>query len=142
MSASTRVTRSKGESDGLSLPARTRPRRKPTNMENDDGNTALNTTFDTGSDQHHPQTLVHTFPLRCQSTPPWTDTVKMWETPVPAVPTAPHRPLTPCIPLPKSQDSSSNLSQMLAPLFTEDRISCSSDQHQVPRKSRISNLSH
>ena len=127
MSSNSRVTRSKGKSDGLSLPVRTRQRRKPTNMENDDGNTALNTTFDTGSDQHHPQMSVHTSPLRCQSTPPWTDAVKMWETPVPAVPTTPHRPLTPHIPLPKSQDSSSNLSQMSAPLFTEDRYSSSSD---------------
>ena len=100
MSSNTRVTRSKGESDGLSLPARTRPRSKPTNMENDDGNTALNTTFDTGSDQHHPQMPLHTSPLRCQSTPPQTDTVRMWETPVPAVPTTSHRPLTPHIPLP------------------------------------------
>ena len=95
MSSNTRVTRSKGKSDGLSLPARTRPRRKPTNMENDYGDTVLNTTFDTGSDQHHPQMPVHTSPLRCQSTPPWTDTVKMWETPVPAVPATSHRPLTP-----------------------------------------------
>ena len=87
----------------------------------------LNTTFNTGSDQHHPQMPVHTSPLRCQSTPPWTDTVKMWETPVPAVPTTPHRPLTPHIPLPKSQDSSSNLSQMSAPLFTKDRYSSRSD---------------
>ena len=121
MSSNSRVTRSKGESDGLSLPARTGLRRKPTNMENVDGKTALNTTFNTGSDQHHPQMPVHTSPLRCQYTPPWTDTVKMWETPVPAVRTTQHRPLTPCIPLPKSQDSSSNLSQMSAPLFTEDR---------------------
>ena len=69
----------------------------------------------------------HTSPLRCQSTPPQTDTVKMQETPVPAVPTTSHRPLTTCIPLTKSQDSSSNLSQMSAPLFTEDRYSSSSD---------------
>ena len=127
MSSNTRVTRSKGESDGLSLPARTRPRRKPTNMENDDGNTALNTTFDAGSDRHHAQTPVHTSPLRCQSTPPQTDTVKMHETPVPEVPTASHRPLTPRIPLAKSQDASSSLSQMSAPLFTEDICSSSSD---------------
>ena len=127
MSSNSRVTRSKGESDGLSLPARARPRRKPTDMENDDGNTVLNTTFDTGSDQHHAQMSVHTSPLLCQSTPPWTDTVKMCETPVPAVPTAPHRPLTPRILLPKSQDSSSSLSQMSVPLFTEDRYSSSSD---------------
>ena len=64
---------------------------------------------------------------RCQSTPPWTDTVKMWETPVPTVPPTPQRPLTPCIPLPKSQDSGSYLSQMSAPLFTEDRCSSSSE---------------
>ena len=98
-------------------------------MENDDGNTALNTTFDTDSDQHHPQTPVHMSPLRYQSTPPQTNTVKMWETPVPAVPTMSHRLLTPCIPLPKSQDSSSNLSPMSAPLFTEDRYSSSSDDN-------------
>ena len=59
MSSNTKVTRSKVESDGLSLPARIRPRRKPTNIENDDGDTVLNTTFDTGSGQHHPQTPVH-----------------------------------------------------------------------------------
>ena len=161
MSSNSRVTRSKGESDGLSLPVRTRQRRKATNMEND-GNIALNTTFDTDLYQHHPQMPVHISPLpaqpprptstqsvtgpmigdrqpsrttlvtdnsrnRCQSTPPQTDTVKMWETPVPTVPPAPHRPLTLCIPLPKSQDSSSYLSQMSAPLFTEDRYSFNSD---------------
>ena len=127
MSYNTRVTRSKGQSDGLSLPVRTRPRRKPTNVENDDGNTVLNTTFNTGSDQHHPQMPVHTSALRCQSTPPRTDTIRMQKTPVPAVPTASHRPLTPCIPLLKSPNSSSSSSQMSAPLFIEDRYSSSSD---------------
>ena len=160
MSSNSSVTRSKGKSDGLSLPVRTRQRRKSTNMEND-GNTALNTTFDTGLDQHHPQMPVHTSPLpahpprptsaqsvtgpvignrqpsttlvtdnsrdRCQSTPPRTDTVKMQETPVPTVPSTPHRPLTTHIPLPKSEDSSSCSSQMSAPLFTEDRYSANSD---------------
>ena len=126
MSSNTRVTRSKGESDRLSLPARTRPRRKPTNMEND-GDTVLNTTFDTASGQHHPQMPVHTSPLRCQSTPPWTGTARMLETPVPAVPTTSHRLMTSQIPLPRSQDSSSSLSQMSTPLFTEDRCSSSSD---------------
>ena len=77
MASNTRVTRSKGQSDGLSLQVRTRTRRKPTNMENDDGDTILNTTFDAGSDQHHPQTPAHTSPLKCQSIPPQTDTVKM-----------------------------------------------------------------
>ena len=127
MSSNTRVTKTKGVSDGLSLPVRTRQRRKPTNMENDDGDTVLNTTFNAGSDQQPPQMPVHTSPLRCPSTPPQTDTIRMWETPVPAVPTTSHRPLTPYIPLPKSQNSSSSLSQMSAPLFTEDRCSSSSD---------------
>ena len=54
-------------------------------MENDDGDTILNTTFDAGSSQHHPQMPIHTSPLRCQSTPPWTGAIRMWETPVPAV---------------------------------------------------------
>ena len=127
MSSNTRVTRSKGKSDGLSLPTRSKPRRKPTNMENDDGDTILNTTFDAGSSQHHPQMPVHTSPLRCQSTPPWTGTGRMQETPVPAVPAASQRLITPCIPLPRSQDSNTSLSTMSAPLFTEDRCSSISD---------------
>ena len=144
MSSNSRIMRSKGICDGLSLSVRTRQRKKFTSMEND-GNTSSKTIFDTGLDQHHPQMPVHTSPLptqpprptsaqsitgpitgerqhsrttlmtdnswnRCQSMPPWTDTVKMWETPVPTVPPAPHRPLTPCIPLLKSKDSSSYLS--------------------------------
>ena len=96
-------------------------------MENDDGDTVLNTTFDAGSDQHHPQMPVHTSPLRCQSTPPQTDAVRMRETPVPAVPAAAQRPISPHIPLPRSQDSNSSLSTMSAPLFTEDRCSSISD---------------
>ena len=112
---------------GLCLPARTRPRRKSVNMKNDDGDTVLNTTLDAGSSQHHPQMPVHTSPLRCQSTPPQTDTVRMWETPVPAVPAASHRLMTPHIPLPRSQDSNTSLSAMSAPLFTEDRCSSISD---------------
>ena len=160
MSSNSRIMRSKGESDGLSLPARTRQRKQSTNMEND-GNTSLKTTFDTGLDQQHPQMPVHTSPLptqplrptstqsitgpiagdrqppraipvadnsgnRCQSTPPQADAVRMQETPVPTVPPTPQRPLTPCILLPKSQHSGSYLSQMSAPLFTEDRYSSSS----------------
>ena len=98
-------------------------------MENDDGDTVLNTTFDAGSGQHHPQTPVHTSPLRCQSTPPQTDAVRMQETPVPAVPATSHRPMTLHIPLPRSQDSSLSLSAMSAPPppFTEDRCSSISD---------------
>ena len=68
-----------------------------------------------------------TSPLRCQSTPPWTDTVRMQETPVPAASAVSQRPMTPHIPLPRSQDSNSSLSTMSAPLFTEDRCSSISD---------------
>ena len=105
-----------------------RPWRKPTNMENDDGDTILNTTFDVGSSQHHPQTPIHTSPLRCQSTPPQTGTIRMQETPVPAVPVVPQKPITPCIPLPTSPNSGSHLSQLSAPLFTEYRCSSISEE--------------
>ena len=113
MSTNTRVTRSKGKSDGLSLPEMSRPRRKPINMENDDGDTILNTTFNVGSSQHHPQMPIHTSSLRCQSTPPETGAMRMQETPVPAVPAAPQELITPHIPLPTSPTSGSHLSQLL-----------------------------
>ena len=130
MSSNTRVTRSKGKSDGLSLPAKSRPRREPTNMENDDGDTILNATFDAGSSQHHPQMPIHTSPLRCQSTPPRTGAIRMRETPVPAVPLASQRLMTPCISLPRSLDSNTSLSTLSAPLFTEDRYSSISEDNK------------
>ena len=58
MSTNTRVTRSKGESDRLSLPTRTRPTRKET-ISGKEGGMALNTTFNAGLDQHHQQTPTH-----------------------------------------------------------------------------------
>ena len=65
MSTNTRITRSKGESDGLSLPMRTRQTRKQTIMEND-GSTVLNTTFNAGLNQHHQQMPAHTPQLPAQ----------------------------------------------------------------------------
>ena len=127
MSTSTRVTRSKGKSDGLSLPEMSRPRRKPTNMDND-GDTILNTTFNAGSSQHHPQMPIPISSLRSQSMPPQAGTVRMQETPVPAVPAAPQEPITPHIPLPASLTSGSHLSQLSAPLFTEDRCSSTPEE--------------
>ena len=59
--------------------------------------------------------------------PPQDQQVRMWDTPVSALQPAPARPLTPHVPLPKLQDSGSHLSQMSAPLFTEDRCSTSSE---------------
>ena len=97
-----------------------------------DGNMVLNTTFNTGLNQHHPQMLVCMSQLpaqpprptstqsvtrsmtgdgqpsttmsvmnsgnRCQSMPPQADTVRMQETPVPALPPIQQRPLTPVFP--------------------------------------------
>ena len=50
MSTSTRIMRSKGESDGLSLPMKTRPTRKDT-ISGRNGGMALNITFNAGQDQ-------------------------------------------------------------------------------------------
>ena len=52
---------------------------------------------------------------------------RMQETPVPEVPAASQRPMTPCLPLPRSQDSNSSLSTISTPLFTADRCSSISD---------------
>ena len=65
MSTNTRITRSKDESDGLSLPMRTRQTRKQNIMEND-RSTALNTTFNAGLNQHHQQMPAHTPQLPTQ----------------------------------------------------------------------------
>ena len=65
MSSNSRIMRSKDVSDGLSLPARTKQRKKFTSMENDK-NTSSKTIFDTGLDQHHSQIPVHTSPLPTQ----------------------------------------------------------------------------
>ena len=105
-----------------------RPWRKPTNTENDDGDTILNTTFNAGPSQHHPQMPIHTSSLRCQSTPPQTGTIRMQETTVPAVPVAPQKLTTPRIPLPTSPNSGSHLSQLSAPHFTEDRCSSTPEE--------------
>ena len=57
MSTSTRITRSKGESDGLSLPMRTRPTRKDTTLGRN-GGTALSTPGNTGQDQQQMPTQM------------------------------------------------------------------------------------
>ena len=65
MSTNTRITRSKGESDGLSLPTRTRLMRKET-ISGKDGGMALNTTFNAGRDPHHQKMPTHTPQLLAQ----------------------------------------------------------------------------
>ena len=119
MSTSTRVTRSKGESDRLSLPMRMRPARKET-ISGGNGGTALNTTFNMGWDQQQ-QMLTQMPQLPTQS--PQANLVGRTETPAPMLPPGPHRPLTHHMPLPTSPTSSSQPSWSSAPLFKEDKYS-------------------
>ena len=124
MSTNTRITRSKGESDGLSLPTRMRPTRKETISGKDRG-TALNTTLNAGLDQHQ-QTSTQMPQLLTQS--PQANPVRRMETPTLMLPPGPHRPLTPRMPLPASPTSGSQPSQLSAPLFKEDRYSSTSEE--------------
>ena len=116
MSTSTRVTRSKGESDGLSLPMRTRPtRRDATSGRN--GGTVLST-----SGREHQQQMPTQTP-RSTQLPEATPEERTATAPM--LPPGPHRPLTPCMPLPASPASSLHSS---APLFQEDGYSSTSEE--------------
>ena len=116
MATSTRVTRSKGESDGLSLSMRLRPtRRDATSRRN--GGTALST-----SGREHQQQMPTQMPHLTQS--PEAAPEKRTATP-PMLPLGPHRPLTPRMPLPASPTSSLHSS---APLFQEDGYSSTSEE--------------
>ena len=116
---------SKGESDGLSLPTRTRPTKKET-ISGKDGGTALNTTFNAGLDLHHQKAPAPTPQLLAHS--PQANPIRMTETPVLMLPPGQHRPLTPCMSLPTSLTSGSQLSQLSAPLFKEKRYSSTSEE--------------
>ena len=116
MSTSTRVTRSKGKSDRLSLPMRMRPtRRDATSGRN--GGTALST-----SGREHQQQMPTQQPHLTQS-PEVTPGERT--TTAPMLPPGPHRPLTPRMPLPASPTSSLCSS---APLFQEDGYSSTSEE--------------
>ena len=116
MSTSTRVTRSKGESDGLSLPMRTRPtRRDATSGIN--GGTVLST-----SGREHQQQMPTQTPHSTQSpeaTPEERTTTALM------LPPGLHRPLTPHMPL-LASPASSLCSP--APLFQEDGYSSTSEE--------------
>ena len=116
MSTSTRVTRSKGKSDGLSLPMRTRPTRRDT-ASGRNGGTALSTP---GWEQQ--QQMPTRTPHLTQS--PEAASAKRTAT-APMLPPGPHRPLTPCMPLPALPTSSPHSS---AALFKEDRYSSTSEE--------------
>ena len=121
MSTSTRIMRSKGKSDGLSLPMRTRPTRKDT-ISGRNGGTVLNTTFNAGQDQQQqmPTQMSH---LPTQS--PQATSAERTETTALMLPPGPHRPLTPRMPLPASPTSSSRSS---VPLFKEDKYRLTSEE--------------
>ena len=116
MSTSTRITRSKGKSYGLSLPMRTRPTRRDT-ASGRNGGTALSTP---GRDQQQqmPTQTPHLTQLPEAASAERTATAPM-------LPPGPHRPFTPRIPLPASPASSPHSS---APLFKEDRYSSTSKE--------------
>ena len=109
MSASTRVTRSKGKSDGLSLPMRMRPTRKDTTSGRNKG----------GKDSQQ-QMLTQTSTQSQLAT-----AAERTETTTPMLPPGPHRPLTPCVSLPASPISSSVSS---TPLYKEDKYSSTSEE--------------
>ena len=91
MSTSTRITGSKGESDGLSLPMRMRPTRRDTTLGRNRG-TALST-----SGWEHQPRMPTQMPHLTQS-PEATSEGR--ETTALMLPPGPHRPLTPRMPFP------------------------------------------
>ena len=115
MASSTRVTRSKGESEGLSLPMKSRSTRRDATSGRNRG-----TTSTTGREhqQQMPTQMPHTTQL------PETASAKRMAT-APMLPPGPHRPLTPHMPLPASPASSLNSS---APLFQEEGYSSTSEE--------------
>ena len=115
MASSTRVTRSKGESDGLSLPMKLRPTRRDATSGRNGGTTST-------SGRVHQQQMPTQTPHTTQS--PETASAE-WTATAPTLPPGPHRPLTPRMPLPASPASSLNSS---APLFQEEGYSSTSEE--------------
>ena len=115
MSTSTRITRSKGESDELSLPMRMRLTRRDT-ASGRNGGTALSPP---GREQQQMPTQM---PHLTQS--PEATSAERTAT-APMLPPGPHRPLTPHMPLPALPTFSLRSS---APLFKENRYSSTSEE--------------
>ena len=115
MASSTRVTRSKDKSDGLSLPMKSRPTRRDATSGRNGGTTS---TSGREHQQQMPTQMPHTTQL------PETASAERMAT-APTLPRGPHRPLTPCMPLPALPASSLNSS---APLFQEEGYSSTSEE--------------
>ena len=171
MSSNTRVTRSKGQLEAVSLPARMRQSRKSTNTSGQPP-----TSLTHGLDQLQLDTPVQTSTLlpqsprpssqsitgatagaqppsrassvmntaedRAQSTPPRVYANRMQETPIPTVSSMLPRSLTPRVQLPNSQFSGSRLSQLSGLLFTEDRYSTSSGDDQEACDAEVDHIMH
>ena len=116
MATSTRITRSKGESDGLSLPMRLRSTRRDATS-GSKGGTMLST-----SGREHQQQMPTQTPHLTQL--PEAAPAERTAT-APMLPPSPHRPLTPRMPLPASPASSPSSS---TPLFQEDGYSSTSEE--------------
>ena len=116
MATSTRKTRSKGESDGLSLPMRLRLTTRDATLGRNRG-TMLST-----SGQEHQQQMPTQTPHPTQS--PEAAPAERTAT-APMLPPGLHRPLTPCMPLPVLPASSLSSS---TPLFQEDGYSSTSEE--------------
>ena len=115
MATSTRVTRSKGKSDGLSLPMRLRSTRRDATSGRNGGTMST-------SGQEHQQQMPTQMPHPTQSP----EAASAERTAMaPMLPPGPHRPLTPRMPLPASPASSLNSS---APLFQEEGYSSTSEE--------------
>ena len=110
--------RSKGESDGLSLPMRMRSTRKDTTLGRNKGE-ALNTAHNGGRDQQQ------WMPTQTPTQLPQATSAERMEATTPMLPPGPHRPLMPHMPLPASPIPSSMSS---APLFKEDKYSLTSEE--------------
>ena len=115
MASSTRITRSKGESDRLSLPMKLRSTRRDATLGRNGGTTS---TAGWKHQQQMPTQMPHTTQL------PETASAERTAT-APTLPPGPHRPLTPRMPLPATPASSLNSS---APLFQEEGYSSTSEE--------------
>ena len=115
MASSTRVTRSKGESDGLSLPMKSRSTRWDATSGRNGGTT---NTSGREHQQQMPTQMPHMTQLPETAPAEWTATAA-------TLPPGPHRPLTPRMPLPALLASSLSSS---APLFQEEGYSSASEE--------------
>ena len=175
MSSSDRITQSKGKPEELSLPARTRQRRKSPNKETQQDMDQQPTGFAEGLDQLQHEAVVRLSPLPAQSPRPTSS--QSITGPItgerphsralsvagedegqpqsmlpladchrqsqisPNIVSSSARADTPQVPFQTlSQNSGSHLSQLSAPLFTEDRYSTSTDNDQENCDAEVSKI--